>query len=149
MATPQDPFTTHCLELLGTLGHARALRMFGGVGLYLDDLFVALIAFERIYLKADSETRARFEAAGCEPFVYDGSAKTITMSYFSAPDDAMESPDQMQPWARLAMAAALRARAAKPASASRKPLATPRAPMATARKARAATSRSKTIKRKG
>lgn len=149
MAAPQDPFTTHCLELLGALGQARARRMFGGTGLYVDDLFVALIAFERLYLKADAQTRASFEAAGCVPFVYEASAKPITMSYFAAPDDAIESPDQMQPWARLAMAAALRARAAKPVSASRKATAMERAPKATARKPSAAPSRSKATKRNG
>ena len=49
--------------------------MFGGHGLYVDDLFVALIAYERLYLKTDAQTRAAFEAAGCEPFVYDGEGK--------------------------------------------------------------------------
>jgi len=59
----------------------------------------------------------RFEAAGCEPFVYRRDAvagQAVSMSYFSAPHEAMESPPLMQPWARLALAAALRARAAKP-----------------------------------
>ena len=30
------------------------------------------------------------------------------MGYFTAPEDAMESPALMQPWARLALEAALR-----------------------------------------
>ena len=111
----------HCLELFSPLGHARARRMFGGHGFYIDDLFVALIAFERLYLKADAQTRPRFEAAGCEPFVYDGQGKPVTLGYFSAPDDAMESPASMQPWARLALEAALRARAAKKAPAKPRP----------------------------
>ena len=84
-----------------------------GHGFYVDELFIALIAFGRLYLKADASTRARFEAAGCEPFVYDGKGKPVTMRYFTAPEDAMESPALMQPWARLALEAALRARAAK------------------------------------
>ena len=107
----------HCRELLAPLGAVRARRMFGGHGFYIDELFVALIAFGRLYLKADAITRGRFEAAGCEPFVYDGQGKPVTMGYFTAPDDAMESPALMQPWARLALEAALRARAAKMAPA--------------------------------
>lgn len=103
----------HCLELLAPMGHARARRMFGGHGLYVDDIFIALIAFGRLYLKADMQTRERFEAAGCQPFVYEGQGKPVTMAYFSAPEDAMESPAFMQPWARLALEAALRGRAAK------------------------------------
>ena len=112
----------HCLELLAPLGAVRAKRMFGGYGFYVDDLFVALIAFERLYLKADERTRERFAAAGCEPFVYEGRGRSVTMGYYSAPEDALESPAYMQPWGRLALEAALRARAAKkPASRSRRP----------------------------
>lgn len=103
----------HCLELLSSVGTARARRMFGGHGLYVDDVFVALIAGERLYLKVDDGSRERFAAAGCEPFVYDGKGKSITMGYWSAPPEAMESPALMQPWARLALQAALRAAALK------------------------------------
>jgi DNA transformation protein len=122
MPAPADEFVTHCLELLAPLGAARAKRMFGGHGLYVDDLFIALIAFERLYLKVDVQTRAAFEAAGCEPFVYDGKGKSVTMSYFTAPEQAIESAHEMLPWARLALEAALRARAAKAAPrSSRRP----------------------------
>ena len=110
-------FVTHCMELLSPLGSVRSRRMFGGHGFYVEDLFLAIIAFERLYLKADAQSRACFQAAGCQPFVYEGQGKPVTMGYFSAPEDAMESPASMQPWARLALEAALRARAAKKAPA--------------------------------
>ena len=113
MAPVHIEFVAHCIELLGSAGTVRSRRMFGGHGFYVDDLFVALIADERLYLKADAQTRAAFEAAGGTPFVYDGAGKSVTVGYFSAPDEAMESPALMQPWARLALAAALRARVAK------------------------------------
>jgi DNA transformation protein and related proteins len=115
-----DALVDHCLELLSPLGAVRAKRMFGGHGLYVDELFIALIAFERLYLKVDAQTQAAFEAAACEPFVYDGKGKLVTMSYWTVPAEAMESPALMQPWARQAIAAALRARAAKPSAAPRK-----------------------------
>lgn len=117
------PFTQHCLELLTPLGRPRARAMFGGVGLYVDELFVALIDGERLYLKAGDAQRAAFEAAGCEPFRYlmkDGRA--MTMGYWTASDEALESPEAMRPWARLAMAAALEAANAK----VRRPLKPPR-----------------------
>jgi DNA transformation protein and related proteins len=126
MASDRE-LVTHCLELLASAGAPRARRMFGGHGLYVDDLFIALIAFDRLYLKADEQTRPRFEAAGCAPFVYEGQGKPVTMSYFTAPEDAMESPGLMQPWARLALEAALRARAAKrPRAAAARPRARPK-----------------------
>jgi len=118
MTAASSEFISHCLELLAPLGSPRARRMFGGHGLYVDDLFIALVLGERLYLKTDAQTRPLFEAAGCEPFVYDSAGKQVSIAYFSAPDDAMESPPLMQPWARHALSAALRARAAKPRAAT-------------------------------
>ena len=111
----------HCLELLAPLGRVRARRMFGGHGLYVDDVFMALIAGERLYLKVDAQSREQFAAAGCEPFVYDAKRGATAMSYWSAPADAMESPALMLPWARLALQAALRAAALKPRKAAPRP----------------------------
>ena len=36
----QDDLRDHCLELLAPLGRVRSRRMFGGHGLYVDDLFI-------------------------------------------------------------------------------------------------------------
>ena len=127
MAPVPNEFVAHCMELLGSIGAVRSRRMFGGHGFYVDELFIALIADERLYLKADALTRPTFESAGSTPFVYDAAGKAITSKgYFSAPEEAMESPPLMQPWARHALAAALRARAAKPRAAKAVRKATPR-----------------------
>lgn len=134
MASARDEFTSHCVDLLSALGLVRTKRMFGGVGFYIDEVFIALIAYERLYLKVDAQTRPHFEAAECRPFVYDGAGKSVTLNYFSAPEEAMESPPLMQNWARLALEAALRARAAKPVSALRKTAAVPPAEAAKPRK---------------
>jgi DNA transformation protein len=142
----QDELARHCLELLQPLGQVRARRMFGGHGLYVDDLFIAIIAFDRLYLKADAQTRAAFEAAGGEPFAYDGGGRKVTLAYWTVPADAMESPALMQPWARRAIEAAVRARADKPAAPRRKTAAKKSAPAATARKPQAAPARGKTAK---
>ena len=115
MGTTAAAFAAYCLELLEPLGSARARRMFGGHGFYVDDLFIAIAAEEQLFLKVDAQTRPQFEAAGCRPFVYNKAAQAIALGYWSAPEEATESPASMLPWARLAQAAALRARAAKPA----------------------------------
>lgn len=120
MAAPDD-FTAHVLELLAPLGATRARRMFGGAGVYLDGRFIAILADGMLYLKADALAQPQFAAAGCQPFAYTaaGGRRTV-MAYWSAPEQAMESPAQMRPWALLALDSALRAAAAKRAAPPRK-----------------------------
>jgi DNA transformation protein len=108
--TADGGFVAHVLELLSPCGRAEAKRMFGGHGVYLDGLFIAIIADDELYLKADALSRGRFEDEGCAPFVYVKRGKTMTMSFWRAPGEALDAPHLMQPWARLALAAALRAR---------------------------------------
>jgi DNA transformation protein len=110
-------FADYCCDLLSTQGPCLAKRMFGGWGISVDGLTFAIIADlgggDKLWLKADEAVRSRFEAAGCERFVYVGKSKTASMGYYTAPEDAMDSQDAMRPWARLSMECALRAKAPK------------------------------------
>ncbi len=118
-------FIAYLHDLFATFGPITTRAMFGGHGVYHDGVIIGIVIDDMLYLKADDETRSQFEAAGCVPFVYHGQKKPIEMSYWSLPEDALESPQALLPWARLAYAAALRkARAAKPARPRAKPKAT-------------------------
>lgn len=116
-----EALAEHCIELFSPLGRARAKRMFGGQGLYVDDLFIALIADGRLYLKTNDATRQQFADAGGQPFVYAGSERkpTVVMSYWTPPAEALESPALMTPWARLALEAAVAARKPAPKRSAR------------------------------
>jgi DNA transformation protein len=110
-----DPgFVEHALDLVALLGDVEARRMFGGHGLYAEGVMFALLDDGELFLKTDGETRARFAAAGCRQWTYvHGKVRMEETSYFRPPDDAHEDPEAMLPWARLAVEAALRARAAR------------------------------------
>ena len=115
-----DAFTELCVELLTPLGPVRTRRMFGGQGLYVDGLFMALIAGNELFLKTDDVSRERFVAAGCTPFSFETrDGGRVAMSYFRPPEEALESPPLMLPWARLALEAALRAANAKAAKVAK------------------------------
>jgi DNA transformation protein len=117
---------SHCLELLAPLGRTSSRRMFGGHALYIDGLCMALIIQDTLYLKVDDTSRPLFEREGCKAFTYDTKqGERHALGYFSAPEEAMESPAEMTPWARRALAAAVAARAKAPAR--KKPAATARA----------------------
>ena len=108
-----DAFLDYVMELFGPFGTVGARRMFGGHGVYLDGLMFAIVSVDTLYLKADEMNRIEFEQAGCEIFGYARKGKRATLNFFRAPEDAMESPELMLPWARTAYAAALRANAKK------------------------------------
>jgi DNA transformation protein and related proteins len=105
----------YLVDQLSPLGDARGRAMFGGHGIYLDGLIIGLIAFDSFYLKVDDGNRPDFEAAGCEPFTYEGKDKPIVMPYWTCPADVLEDPEALRAWALKALAASRRAR--KPAGA--------------------------------
>ena len=108
-----DDFVDYVMELFGPFGTVAVRRMFGGHGMFLDGLMFALLSGDALYLKADEMNRVEFEQAGCEIFSYARNGRRATLNFFRAPEDAMESPELMLPWARTAYAAALRANAKK------------------------------------
>ena len=132
---PESPLVDLCLELLAPLGRPRSRRMFGGHGIYVDELFIALITDDGPYLKADTLAQPAFVAAGCQSFSYQTKAgRQGVMAYWSAPSEALESPALMLPWARLAIDSALRAAAAKrPAKPRQSAAAKAKSPAAKAR----------------
>ena len=125
MATISAGFADYCCELLSSLGPCRAKRMFGGWGISVDGMSIAILANlgagDTLWLKGDLVSRAAYEAAGCARFTYQSNGKSMGMNYFSAPADAMESAALMEPWARLAMQAALTAQAAKKPKSAKPP----------------------------
>ena len=116
----REEFLAYVLELVGPLGRVTARRMFGGHGLYCDGVFFGIVLDNTLYLKADEISRADFERAGSEIFSYSRKGKRATLNFYRAPEEAMDAPQLMLPWAKGAVAAALRARAGKPRSLSPK-----------------------------
>lgn len=97
------------MELLAPVGQVRSKRMFGAHGLYIDDVFVAIVAGDALYLKADEASRRQFEVAGGRRFEYVRQGKQQATGFWTPPTDAMDSPAVMRPWGQLALEAARRA----------------------------------------
>lgn len=119
MAISKD-FADYCCELLSGVGNPVAKRMFGGWGISVDGVTIAVIADlgklggsnQKLYLKVDQTTKTQFEKAGGQRFEMESKdGKTMGMNYYTTPDETMESPDAMLPWARMAYSCALEAKA--------------------------------------
>ena len=103
-----EGFKSLVLDNLTELGDVIPRSMFGGVGLYCDGVFFAVIAADVIYLKVDDTNRSDFESAGMQPFKpYPDRAGT--MQYYAVPLEVVESAPELVEWSRKAVAVAVRA----------------------------------------
>jgi DNA transformation protein and related proteins len=107
---------------LTPLGVFRSRPMFGGHGLYLDDLFFGLIAYDRFYLKTDEENRGDYVKAKVKPFSFESERKGLVVtSYWQCPDAVMKDGRKLRQWIGKALAAARRKKAVRLKRAPRKP----------------------------
>jgi DNA transformation protein len=111
------PIDVDCIrELFSAFGPVKVRRMFGGAGIYADEMMFALIADAAIYLKSDHKTAPAFDREGCGPFVYakkDG--QRAVMSYRALPERLYDDPEE---WAAAALGVARQAPAKMPTARS-------------------------------
>jgi DNA transformation protein and related proteins len=111
----------YLIDLFADFGPVTVRRMFSGFGISADGTNFALALRGGLYLRADEQTVARFEAEGSKPFQYQTKAKTVTVaSYWQLPERLYDDPEELSGWAKAALAAAERAALAK-RSKARKP----------------------------
>ncbi len=101
-------------EALEPIGSVTMRKMMGGATLYLDGTVFAILDEGELWLKADAETDAIWDAEGCEKFsVTFRDGKVDVMNYRRAPAEVYDEPEAMQRWARLAVGAGERGAAKK------------------------------------
>ena len=61
-------FREFVLDQLAGVRGLRARAMFGGVGLYAEDVFFGILAADALFFKVDDTNRREYEAAGSSPF---------------------------------------------------------------------------------
>ncbi|MBI2094614.1 MAG: TfoX/Sxy family protein [Candidatus Omnitrophica bacterium] len=82
-----------------------AKAMFGGYGLYKNDVVFGIIADDELYFKVDEANRAEYEKRGSRPFTYVGkNRKRITMSYWEVPAEILEDRALLAEWVGVSVA---------------------------------------------
>ena len=121
-----NDFLIYVVDQLKPFARVVTRRMFGGVGLYADELFFGLIDDDTIYFKVDDTNRGDYTARGCKAFrPVANDPDAYSMSYFEMPADVLEDPDELAIWARKSLAVAAAAAAAKTKTKRRSPRRSP------------------------
>ena len=118
-------FREFVLDQLASVDGLRAQAMFGGVGLYAEDVFFGILAADVLFFKVDDTTRREYETAGSSPFK-PYADRAMTMPYYNVPVVVLEDAGRLGEWAARAVAVAKtaktgkRVKAAKPVKTGRK-----------------------------
>jgi DNA transformation protein and related proteins len=107
------------LARLNAVAPVSDRSMFGGVGLYCEGRFFALIDDDVLYFRVDDATRPEYLKAGMGPFAPFGPEKASKV-HFRVPDGVIADKRKLKTWVIKAVDAANRAaekRAAKKSGA--------------------------------
>jgi DNA transformation protein len=107
------------LEQLKRTGRVTSRRMFGGVGLYCDSVFFALIDDDTLFFKVDDATRPDYESRGARPFRPFKDKPEVSLSYYTVPADVLDDAEELVGWARQSVTIASRKKAAPKKKARR------------------------------
>jgi DNA transformation protein len=106
----ENSFVEDVLDRFGTITAATSRKMFGGYGIFHEGIMFALIADNELYLKVDAQSQHYFETISLPPFSYHRKqGKTFKMSYYLAPGEFFEDPEESGIWTQRSLDAAHRA----------------------------------------
>jgi len=109
----QREYVAHIVDLLQFVGPVESKSMFGGFGMFLEGLMFGLVAGNELYLKVDTQNLQDYEDLGLQAFSFEKNGRQFKMSYYQAPEEAMEDAELLSDWASNAYGAAMRAAAKK------------------------------------
>ena len=98
-----DDYLQYVLEQLAGLRGAVSRRMFGGAGLYHDELFFGLIAADTLYFRVDDDNRPDYEALGMSRFRPYKNKPILSFNYYEVPAHVLENADELVVWARRSL----------------------------------------------
>jgi DNA transformation protein len=96
-----DHFLRFVLDQLQDLPGLECRAMFGGHGLYSEEVFFGIIASGRLYFRTRPATRGRYVAQGMQPFR--PNERQTLKNYYEVPVDVLEDHEELTAWAAEAV----------------------------------------------
>ena len=101
MKPKDESFKNFVLDQLRELDDVEARRMFGGYGLYRDEIFFGIVHKDRVYFKIDDSTVGEYRKRKMKPFR--PNAKQTLKSYYQVPLEILEDAERLGEWATQAI----------------------------------------------
>ncbi len=92
----EPEYLKHIIDSLSPLGDINSKFMFGGWGIFHDDLMFAVLADDSLYFKVDDSNREMYEKVGSTPFPHG-------ISYWEVPTEVTEDEDGLRHWAQISI----------------------------------------------
>jgi DNA transformation protein len=112
------PVLKNSLELFEKFGRVKSRSMFGGFGVFVDDIMFALVVNDALHIRSCDSINKQFTEEGYQPYVYKKRGFPVVTKYFSLPETLWENTDDILQIAELALEAA---RSEKATMAEEKP----------------------------
>jgi DNA transformation protein len=98
-------FTSRVIAQLTAARPVRTRKMFGGLGIYLDEAFFGICDDDKTFFKVDDSNIAEYESRGMGPWIMGGQ---INDKYREVPDSIMKDPVELGDWIDASAQVALR-----------------------------------------
>jgi DNA transformation protein len=94
-------FEGRALDRLSELGEITSWPLFGGHGIYWNDVIFGILFRGRLYLKVDEESKGDYLARGMGPFR--PNERQTLKSYYEVPPEVLDDREALLSWAREAI----------------------------------------------
>jgi DNA transformation protein len=96
-------YVDYVVDILSSFEHTKFRKMFGGYGIYKDEIFYGIISDGILYFKVDDSNRSMYESYGSKPLSFETkNKKQIVMSYWEVPADILENRNNLTIWVQQA-----------------------------------------------
>jgi len=107
-----DAFQQFLEDTLNRVCPVTTKRMFGGLGIYCDNVMFALANDSTLYFKVDDSNRADYESRGMRAFLPLGTGRV--MPYYEVPAEVLDDVDELRRWMYKSIEVSRNGRSTKP-----------------------------------
>lgn len=100
------PVLKDSLLLFEQLGHIKSRLMFGGFGIFVDDVMFALVVNDLLHIRACEKNSKQFDDNNYQPYVYKKRGFPVVTKYFALPAEIWHNTDEILSIAQVALEAA-------------------------------------------